>query len=141
MSANSYGWPTDSCFPPSTRHSAWWVYEAAAAELPLIVSKLHGLEDIAIDGYNAIVVEPNAESIANALVVFSKLSPSTRRLMGSRGRDAVRLFGVDSFAAEWRNFYASRGWSKIALDPRRRLRVRRTFVRLFGCTRAEPFVW
>jgi glycosyltransferase involved in cell wall biosynthesis len=80
-------------------------YEAAAAELPLIVSRVHGVAEIAADHENALIVEPNRESIVAALREFAGMSDASRGQMGSRAREAVLGFGPEAFVSAWTRFY------------------------------------
>jgi glycosyltransferase involved in cell wall biosynthesis len=102
----SYLWIADGFLLPSHYETFSLVaYEAAAAELPLIVSRVHGVDEIAADRDNALLVEPNCQSILQALREFLQLSPADRRAMGIRARQSVESFGTESFVASWRRFY------------------------------------
>ena len=101
-----YLWLSDAFILPSLYETFSLVaYEAAAAELPLIVSRVHGVSEMAADRENALLVEPNRESIAAALKVFMHLSEVGRSRMGSRARAAVLSFSPDAFVNNWSRFY------------------------------------
>jgi glycosyltransferase involved in cell wall biosynthesis len=80
--------------------------EAAAAGLPLLVTRLHGVEDVLEDGRNGFVVERTPESVADGLRSFGSLPVSERRAMGERARASVRGYGVEGFTAAWSEQYA-----------------------------------
>jgi len=101
-------WMSDGfIFPSHYETFSLVAYEAAAAELPLIVSRVHGVADIAADRDNALIVEPNRESILAALREFVCMSDVSRSAMGSRARQTVLRFGPEGFVNAWTRFYES----------------------------------
>jgi glycosyltransferase involved in cell wall biosynthesis len=99
-------WMSDGFILPSHYETFSLVaYEAAAAELPLIVSRVHGVTEIAADHENALIVEPNRESILAALREFMCMSDASRGRMGSRARESVLRFGPEAFVSAWTRFY------------------------------------
>jgi glycosyltransferase involved in cell wall biosynthesis len=103
-----YFWMSDGfIFPSHYETFSLVAYEAAAAELPLIVSRVHGVADIAVDRENALIVEPNRESILAALREFVCMSDASRGQMGSRARETVLGFGPEGFVSAWTRFYES----------------------------------
>jgi glycosyltransferase involved in cell wall biosynthesis len=81
------------------------VLEAAAAGLPLLVTPLHGVEDVAEHGRNGLVVQRTVEAVADGLHQLTTLSANERRTMGEEARAAVRRFGTDRFLAGWYDRY------------------------------------
>jgi glycosyltransferase involved in cell wall biosynthesis len=101
-------WMSDGfIFPSHYETFSLVAYEAAAAELPLIVTRVHGVADIAADRDNALVVEPTRESILAALREFVSMSGASRGEMGSRARATVLRFGPEGFVTAWTKFYES----------------------------------
>jgi glycosyltransferase involved in cell wall biosynthesis len=100
-------WASDLFALPSS-YEAWpmVVLEAAAAGLPLLVTRLHGVEDMIEDGHNGFVVERTAADVAAGLHRFSSLSTGERRAMGERARASVQGYGVERFSAAWSEYYA-----------------------------------
>jgi glycosyltransferase involved in cell wall biosynthesis len=86
--------------------------EAAAAGLPLLVTRLHGVEDMIEDGRNGFVVERTPAGVATGLHRFSSLSTHERRTMGERARASVQAYGVERFSAAWSQHYARLGASQ-----------------------------
>ena len=82
------------------------VLEAAAAGLPLLVTRLYGVEDMIEDGHNGFVVERTAAGVAAGLHHFSSLSTHERRAMGERARASVQGYGAERFSAAWSEHYA-----------------------------------
>jgi glycosyltransferase involved in cell wall biosynthesis len=80
-------------------------HEAAAAGLPLLVTRLHGVEDVVEEGRNGFVVERTAEGFADGLRRLRALSAHDRRAMGERARATVRRFGVEHFLRAWSTYY------------------------------------
>nr|WP_246338032.1 glycosyltransferase family 4 protein [Azospirillum oleiclasticum] len=82
-------------------------YEAAAAGLPIVVSRLHGVDEFARDGDTALVVERTAVSLTAALERFVTMGAAERRDMGARAAAAVSGFTPDRFVQRWRGFLAA----------------------------------
>jgi glycosyltransferase involved in cell wall biosynthesis len=91
--------------------------EAAAAGLPLLATKLHGLTDLLLDGDNGYVLEPTQASVAAALQRFGRLGEEERRVMGQSARAAAQLYGVDAFVASWRKLYAALAAERAPSSP------------------------
>lgn len=83
--------------------------EAAAAGLPLLVTRLHGVEDMVEDGRSGFVVERTTQAVAAGLRRFGALPPGERWVMGERARASVRDYGVEGFATAWSEQYARLG--------------------------------
>jgi glycosyltransferase involved in cell wall biosynthesis len=79
--------------------------EAAAAGLPLLVSRLNGVEEFIRDGENGIVVERNVPSIEAALHSFSEISQDERRAWGECARRDVQCYSGDAFVERWSELY------------------------------------
>ena len=96
-------WAADAFVFPSQYETFSLVsYEAAAAGLPIVVTKLHGVEDFARDGDTALVVERSADEVTGALLVLYAMGPEGRRDMGAKAAAAVSSFTTESFVAGWR---------------------------------------
>jgi glycosyltransferase involved in cell wall biosynthesis len=103
-----YLWSGDVFALPSTYESfSLAAFEAAAAGLPLLATKLHGLTDLLLDGGNGFILEPTQASIATALQRFGRLGEEERRAMGQSARASAQLYGVDAFVSSWRKLYAA----------------------------------
>jgi UDP-glucose:(heptosyl)LPS alpha-1,3-glucosyltransferase len=77
-------------------------YEAAACGLPLLVTKVNGVEDLLEDGKHGWFLERRAEDVAEKLRAL-QADPDKRRAMGSESHRASRAFGwrkvVESYEA------------------------------------------
>jgi glycosyltransferase involved in cell wall biosynthesis len=80
--------------------------EAAAAALPLLVTPLHGVEEMIEDGCNGFLVERTMQGVADGLRRFAALSGPERQAMGERARSAVQSYGVEGFATRWSDHYS-----------------------------------
>ena len=69
--------------------------EAMACGLPSIVTRIPGTSDLVREGEEALIVEPTAENVADALSRYTSRSQSLRREHGS----AARKRAVDVFSA------------------------------------------
>ena len=79
--------------------------EAAACGLPLVVSKIGGLPEIAEQNYNGLLCYPgNAEAFASALVSLLKDSRERRR-MSANSREKSRQFNIEMTAQKTIDLY------------------------------------
>jgi glycosyltransferase involved in cell wall biosynthesis len=83
--------------------------EAAAAGLPLLATRVNGVEEFLRDGENGVAIERNVESIAQALRRLAAMSSEERRRMGGRARETVMQYGSENFVAAWKNLYDDLG--------------------------------
>lgn len=79
--------------------------EAAAAGLPLIVTPVHGLAEFVCHGQNGILVEATAESLAEALTRFLRMTAAERKSMGEAAAHAVARYSGKPFVDGWRAIY------------------------------------
>lgn len=101
-------WAADAFILPSAYETFSKVaYEAAAARLPLIVSRIHGVDDIAVDGDTGFVIERTAAAIAAAVRRLAAESPDMRKIMGQHAARAVAGFTPEAYVESWRSFYRS----------------------------------
>jgi len=101
-----YLWAADLFVLPSQYETFPLVaLQAAAAGLPLLVTRLHGVEEFMLDCETGFTVERSRESVARGLRRFGVLTPHERKLMGQRAREAVQRYDVGAFVEAWRRFY------------------------------------
>jgi len=92
-------------------------YEAAASGLPLLATRVSGVEDILVEGWNGWFVERDAGSIAAKL---SRLEgdPSLRKAMGERARLSSERFRwelvVESYIRLYRDILDERSGGRSA---------------------------
>jgi glycosyltransferase involved in cell wall biosynthesis len=76
--------------------------EAMACGLPVITTPVGGLGDAIIDGYNALVFDPNHEDLAD-YIRFLAENEDLRRKFGERNREiAVECFDINIWREKWR---------------------------------------
>jgi glycosyltransferase involved in cell wall biosynthesis len=80
--------------------------QAAAAGLPLLVTRVYGVEEFMRDGETGWVVERTAESIAAAIVQAAADRPLLRA-MGLAARKRVEPYGEAEFRRRWRSLIES----------------------------------
>jgi len=81
-------------------------YEAAACGLPLLVTRVSGVEDILQDGVNGYVIAREPSSVAACLRRLAA-SPSLRASMGAAARAAVDRVDWPAMVASYRAHYRS----------------------------------
>lgn len=104
-------WASDAFLNPSHYEAFSLVgLEAAAAGLPLIATRVNGMEDLLVDGRNGFAVEATGEGVADGIRRFLELSPEGRAALGAAATEDVQRFDEDHFADAWRELY--RTWEK-----------------------------
>lgn len=102
-----YLWAAD-CFalPSSYEVFPLVALEAAAASLPLLVTRLNGVEEFISHGRNGFVVEPRtAIAVARTLELALNLGKDEIAAMGEEARVAVARYSLPHFVAGWKEFY------------------------------------
>ena len=97
-----YLWASDTFVFPSVYETFPLVcLQAAAASLPLIVTKIHGVEEFMAHGETGWIVARESASIRAAI----EHAAENRQLTESMGRQAVeriRVYGEDAFLRRWK---------------------------------------
>ncbi len=87
--------------------------EAAAGALPLITTRLNGVEEYAVEGVTGFTfADCTAGAIADAIAKFVALPPTARQAMGRHARDAVQIYRLDRFLKSWDDLYSQSGNAK-----------------------------
>jgi glycosyltransferase involved in cell wall biosynthesis len=81
-------------------------YEAAASGLPLLATRVNGIEDLLRDGENGWFVDRSPERIAARLRALRD-DPTRRRAMGAAARHDSLAYSWESVIARYRAIYAS----------------------------------
>ncbi|MCC7207091.1 MAG: glycosyltransferase family 4 protein [Anaerolineae bacterium] len=98
-------WAADLfAFPSSYETFSLVTFEAAAAGLPLLVSQLHGVEDMLRDGENGWLVQRDAAGIA-ARIRLALQDPARLRAMGARAAECVGDYDEAHFVQRWAALY------------------------------------
>jgi glycosyltransferase involved in cell wall biosynthesis len=97
----SYLWSSDAFILPSAYEGLPLAcLQAAAAGLPLIATKVNGIEDFLIDGVNGWLVDRTAESIA-AAIRDAAASPEKTALLGQTAQNQVQAYRTEIFQSRW----------------------------------------
>lgn len=107
-SIRSFLWAADAFVLPSKYETFSVVtMQAALSALPLITTRLSGVEEYARDGVTGFIIDAcAAESIADSLARFLLMSNSARQEMGCQAFSAVSRFGIDRFIKSWDQIYS-----------------------------------
>jgi glycosyltransferase involved in cell wall biosynthesis len=99
-------WASDAfCLPSTYEANSLAVLEAAAAGLPLLVSRLHGVEDVFTDGVSGLFVECSIDGVVVGLKRLTNLTSDQRHGLGQRAREAVDGCTVASYVDDWKVLY------------------------------------
>jgi aryl-alcohol dehydrogenase-like predicted oxidoreductase/glycosyltransferase involved in cell wall biosynthesis len=99
-------WASDAFALPSAYEAGALVtYQAAAAGLPLLVTPLHGAEELVVEGENGFVVQRTVADIAAGLRKLTDLTTDQRRQMGKQAAEAAQRYGIDEFTRRWSDLY------------------------------------
>jgi len=97
-----YLWSSDVFVFPSVKETfPLAVIEAAAAGLPLIVTRLYGVEEFMRDGEIGFVVERSPEALKAALERFVSLPMRQRLEMGKAAKEVVKQYSREVFLRRW----------------------------------------
>lgn len=100
-----YLWASDIfAFPSAYETFSLVTFEAAAAGLPLLVSHLHGVEDLLRDEENGWLVQRDPADIAARLQTALSGRPALIT-MGERAAASAQLYNVEAFVQNWRARY------------------------------------
>jgi len=106
-----YLWAADAfLFPSSYEAFPLVCLQAAAAGLPLIATRVYGVDEFMIDGKTGWIVERNAKAIAFA-VAQALHNRSAAAAMGRAARRRAEEYGEAAFRARWRSLLG-RMWAE-----------------------------
>jgi len=101
-----YLWSADAFVLPSVYETFLLVaLEAAAASLPLIVSRVHGVEEYLNDGTNGFLIECTTAGVAAGVRRFLALNSHERHQLGAQAQRDVARYGIEAFQTKWREVY------------------------------------
>src|SRR3954452_2470980 len=102
-----YLWAADALVHPS-RHEVFPLapLEGAAAGLPLLVTRLNGVEEFFREGENGLLLKRDVPSLAACLTRFAQIPVGVRHAMGDCAQAAVQRYNSADFALQWSKFYA-----------------------------------
>lgn len=75
--------------------------EAMASGLPIITTPVGGLGDAIIDGYNALVYNPDHEKLGDYIHYLAQ-NPELRKKMGERNVEIAKCFDIKKWQNQWR---------------------------------------
>ena len=102
-----YLWASDLfVFPSSFETFSLVSYQAAAAGLPLLVTKVADLCKFVKESGSGFVVSRDVGEISRALITFAEMNKGERLLMGIKAAEAVKVYNVERFINAWRSFYS-----------------------------------
>jgi glycosyltransferase involved in cell wall biosynthesis len=86
--------------------------ECAAAGLPMILTKVNGVEEFIEHRRNGILIERTVNGVIAGIETFLFLSPAARKKMGDTAQRDVERYAVKEFTAGWRRLYQDTRRSK-----------------------------
>lgn len=104
--ARPYLWCADAFILPSSYETfSLAAYEAAAAGLPVIAPPLNGINELLVDGQTGFLIEPNTESITDALRRLLQTPQAERMKIGLRAQQTAAAYCTERFVESWRELY------------------------------------
>lgn len=82
--------------------------ESMACGLPIITTHVGGICDAVIDGYNALVFDPESNSLAEYIHYLAE-NKELRRSLGDRNREIAKCFDIKIWQERWRGLLAQFG--------------------------------
>jgi glycosyltransferase involved in cell wall biosynthesis len=105
-----YLWAADALALPSCYEVFPLVaLEAAAAGLPLLVTRLNGVEEFLRDAENGLLMRRDVNAVSECIAKFAQMPLDARRRMGRRAQADVECYGMAQFASAWSQLYAEAG--------------------------------
>jgi len=103
-----YLWAADaSVLPSSYEVFPLAAIQSLAAGLPLLATRVYGVQEFLRDGVNGIVIDAfSPEAVEAALARFITLSSERRRQLGLEAQRLARGYDVANFLTAWDRFYA-----------------------------------
>jgi glycosyltransferase involved in cell wall biosynthesis len=93
-------------FPSAYETFSLVTYEAAASGLPLLSTRVSGIEDVLRDGENGWFVERDGESIGRRLVQLEGLAPDALGQMRAAARESVLGYSWEAVVDAYEKLYA-----------------------------------
>jgi glycosyltransferase involved in cell wall biosynthesis len=93
------------CLPTSYETFCLVAHEAAAAGLPLLVTKVHGVDVLLRDGINGWFIDRDSAEIADRLIALGE-APELRRSMGAAAAEASRHYSWQKAVRDHMTLYA-----------------------------------
>ena len=81
--------------------------QAAAAGLPMLSTKINGIEEYLEEGVNGMFIECSADGVEYGLRRFLQFEAATRSAMGAAARASVERYSQEQFVAAWARVYAA----------------------------------
>jgi glycosyltransferase involved in cell wall biosynthesis len=101
-----YLWTADAfVFPSAYEVFSLAILEAAAAGVPIIVTRLNGAEEFMRDSQNGFLIDRTPESIADGVRRLLELTSEERSALGRRAQLDVQKYSVERFSDAWRKVY------------------------------------
>lgn len=102
-------WAADLfCLPSRYETFSLVAYEAAACGLPLLVTALHGVEELVRDGANGWTIPPDVAAW-RARIAQCAADRVGLAAIGAQAAADVRTLGLDRFALHWNTLYLDNG--------------------------------
>lgn len=102
-------WAADLfCLPSQYETFSLVAYEAAACGLPLLVTALHGVEELVRDGVNGWTIPPDVAAW-RARIAQCGTDRLSLAAIGAQASADVRALGLDRFALRWDRLYLDNG--------------------------------
>jgi glycosyltransferase involved in cell wall biosynthesis len=99
-------WQADAfIFPSAYEVFPLVALEAAAAGLPLIASRLNGVEELLRDGENGFQVQRTVPGVVQGIRRFLSLGAGAKGDMGRRAQNDVSIYSNEAFCARWQRLY------------------------------------
>lgn len=103
-----YLWAADASVLPSSYETfSFAAIQSLAAGLPLLATRVYGVEEYLKDGVNGIVIDAfSPEAVEAALARFITLSSERRHHLGLEAQRLARGYDIANFLTAWNRFYA-----------------------------------
>ncbi len=109
-------WACDAFIFPSVYEAFPLVsLEASAGGVPIIGTRINGLEELVCDGVNGFFVERTVAGVKEGIERFKRLSMDDRKRMSESAKQDVQRFSLEQYLANWRDVYRRKAGESGAL--------------------------
>lgn len=115
----SFLWAADALAMPTAYEGfSLALLQAAAASLPLVVTRVSGVDELVRDGAGVVEVDRTVSSVRAALARLVMMTPAERAALGEASRRAVERYRPERVIEQWEAMF--RDLDRGVPDPRAR---------------------
>jgi glycosyltransferase involved in cell wall biosynthesis len=101
-------WSADAfVFPSIYEVFSLSILEALAAGMPILATRINGVEEFARDGENVLLIERSANGVRDGIERLLAMDKARRCQLGEEARRSAGQYSLEKFQQGWRELYRS----------------------------------